>query len=66
MQVISELHDPAALPWSTLYLIGWADPITLPDDVEERKYDADGNRTRSLRSFGTYPFVLYLGIGLFI
>jgi hypothetical protein len=55
MQVISELHDPAALPWSNLYLIGWTDPITPPDVVEEKKYDAGGNRTLSLRSFANYP-----------
>jgi hypothetical protein len=56
MQVISDFHDRAALLWSTLYLIGCADPITPPDAVEERKYDADGNRTRSLQSFGTYVY----------
>jgi hypothetical protein len=44
-----------ALSWSILYLTGWADPITLPDAVEERKYHADGTRTRSLRSLGIFP-----------
>jgi hypothetical protein len=34
MQVITELHDPAALPWSILHIRRRMDPITPPDALK--------------------------------